>query len=510
MDAATPLAEEELFQQAQAMREELRGPIPPEIAECSTELEGTHILYELIRDRAIAQQMEGRALMLPPAVLSGTPGQELIFALDRVKHFVYPGGTKTTHSCASAEGKRECDLRCFAAGETFAYIANGRRFIASGDVFVCAESGLIHVCTDVACDQARPVPRAEKNICRVTGRLYSPDTVCVDEEATKRFRENRDGCVARQSFLGKSAPGLWRPKRTHDQRMEGRLRAKARQGQMEEAQYAARASSDSSWLIYVADDSSSDSDSDGEGSGAAKRRRRERISLLEKTMCKFYPGHSIKQPPEESHGEARRVCRFWLSECVEAVRSVVLEKIRVAEAAFANTQVPVYLRKCQAAGKAPDELVMAHMLVTSTNLHWQRLCEMGAEATPPSKEFIAYLSEISYAVWFLMCYTPHGRRYGRPIPFVANVVGILFTLREGLYLKDSEGQPFFVIDPHPSLTCLPQKADLNHSRFFRERGITSSTVCETAKLIENCFNSLANDRDTLELFRVAAYIRSTE
>lgn len=513
--------EEELFKEAYALRASLEAP---KINECTVELEAHHLRSALILDKAREEQARGRPLGLAPKTLEGVMGASLMEDIERVDPFVFPPKLAQSHRCCGSGDASENRERCFHLsmrhGEHFVYIATGAHFKATGDAFVCTNSGNVHICTREKCDRSVALPRLEGSICALTARTYGPDSVAVDDSGMRRFRETRDGSVSTHGPSQRGGGGSGnscRPIRTREQRVEGRKRAKQRNIELEAERAADRASADRSWLVYVDELSESDTDAseafsdEEEYAGSSSRTiRASRVSRLSRRFARMCPGYTIKEPAASTHEEVAVLCKLMLTEGVQVVRYATTERLEAAEAAASGT-INAYVKHCSDAGKVPNFFAVVKLLVTATLPEWGRFEELGTEADgPPEKWLVTYLTESVYVVWYLMCHTPFGRRGGRAVSLIQHTVGILYKLREGLFVEDEKGLPVVMIERHAILNKLPQKCDLNRHAFFGARDIFSSNVRATEQLIENCFSSIARDQETLRSFQFRTYIRPPE
>lgn len=405
-----------------------------------------------------------------------------------------------------------CILRSMPAGHLFQSFRDGKWYTASGDVYVCESSGCVHHCTESACKHLQTLAGKEGLVCAITGRFYQPGFIHNNDTTTRRFRDSRDGAIAAQGGAG-VALDTWKPTRTPEQRRAFRVRGRETKSKSENEMNALRASNQDSSLYYVRLDEVKERLDGREAELAIQAFRHTKahspqtvLTLLEFEMRKRFP---LVPPPvltTEMRQQVNEQCKNMLYTAPAFVRAENYKRLAEAEAR-AKSAIASYYREKNARNERADPFFVASRFIEETLPHYERLLTIGLSEPPrPDKALLLYLEESVIAVWLMLYYTPRARRFHSGVQLLNNVVGILYKLQTGVFISAGE-EKFVVIPRHEFLDRLPQKSDLNRYYQRHETGASSEASITSEKLIDECFSKLPTDRDILEAFSLARYIK---
>lgn len=507
------------------------------VEEASVELEGVEL-----RTRAVVKAMRNRGAA-PPSICDFPDAASYLKDLERCSQFYMPESLKAAeHKCASyAEDRAElarydrlvnsdrwrevtnreyleritqmeqrqaraCRVESFEPSEVFLHTLDGRRYRASGDVFVCASTGRLHHCTQTTCDSAVALAHNEGYNCSITDRFYPPGFVHSNETTTRRFRDTKDGALPCHGGSSGASVDTWRPTRTPEQRRSFRQKGKLSRSRNEDAMNIRRAENNDSYLYYVHRRDLAPADGAVfEASKAASPQST--ITALEFAMRLRSPK---VQPPTLNtllRDQVNEYCRNMYYGAVNFVRGELWRRVKDGEARV-KASMPQYYKARRLKNRASDVFNIALKLLAETMPCMERLAVLGP-FSPPSvdRAFMRYLEEAVVAVWLLLHYTPWARRFYNGIALNNNVVGILYKLQSGVYVDSVTGKRVYLIPRHSNLDLLPTKGELN--RFHAATGscVGSDDSIETEKLVDECFASLERDEATLDAFSLERYIR---
>lgn len=430
------------------------------------------------------------------------------------------------HRCRWSEpgeqggGNVGCSLACLQKGDMF-YSVHCRRFYrATGDVFVCFQSGLIHVCTAAKCDRQVIMEREESVVCELTKRNYGQPVVS-SEPVPRTGPGGREDGMSYSAGFGRD--GMRGPIRASGKgSAAGRRRRMVMEKAHERIEDRMRHDDRESPIVY----------SEGKS-----------VPYLEEHMTELFPKLRHPEPTRQLRFEVSVMCRSLVYD--RHVRASIWEKCTEADRT-ARTAVAAYYRECYDARRMRDPYRVMEIVNNHVRKHVDRLEVLGFMDTEPDPAVLVYFEECVVATWYMMSYTPFAQRFQSGVSLRKHAVGILYKLQTGFYVDvlcdprdgrvvvhdrrtldvwlkskpegvdrwtEPDGQEVALVTicflpRHQFLERIPQKNDLNKYEILND--ITSTNVVDSEKLICDCYNSLLElgfGLDMLAEFCLDRYVR---
>lgn len=438
--------------------------------------------------------------------------------------------------------------------QPFYHLHDNRHYRATGDVYLCVNSGKAHVCTAQECDHQITVPGGEEVQCSLTHKSFGQPMVNF-EENTRGDERGRDGNMsytvarAKNGFMVTSSNLYSNSGQQHKKRKQA-----GRDQNQTNPDEQHRNSNPDSCLIRV------------EG---------ESRPLVEYHLSSLYPLTKAPIPTQQNRASVEELCITLIYD--KHVRSALIDKLKEAEQQ-ADVQIKSYYKSCQERKKRRNLFKVMGILAKHVKPCHDRLQTIGFFDRPVQHSVVTYFQEAILCVWYLLHYTPHAKRFQSGFQIKKYAPGILYKLQTGFYVsvlydiaartiisfnradassmdtvgdeggsttnnsvavrndaeeavksaptkrknpslfeiqgtedlhlrsrdigsstlpKDASAPPATVarrvicfLPRHKYLECIPQKNDLNKYNVFKNAEINSNQVVEGEKLICDCYESL--------------------
>jgi hypothetical protein len=454
-----------------------------------------------------------------------------------------------------------CDFERFQPRHVYWDPKDEKRYAASGNLYICTRSGLVHHCTDEHCHHQEMAPHGESMICSLTHKNYGQPLVKFEPKED----EAREGsaatlCAKGTSFYqyrgGNSAVHEY-TNNHHDGRGEAGPRRRAmhstrKKALMQEENYRAQ-----SELVM-----------DGSGGGGGLRNgcvrsspQNSRMSHFSATMQALYPGDRPTEPSNIQREQLVHVFKQLLYD--RNMRKRNLEDLQDAEQ-LAEVACEKLYRDSALARRPRDPFEVMATFQTRIKPFHARLCSLGVLDETPNQLILEYYFEVVLMMCRILHYTVHAKRLNGL--FKRHSIGMLYVLQSGVTWQVrynpatgtlepgtarsiptqeiempvvvhatefctsssmrrptmeqlcswSRSPPTCPVDPvypevatvcfvprHAFLDRLPSKTELNQYSEFGSIG--SAVVNETLHFVQSCFHSIFESKHITQLSQLAAY-----
>lgn len=331
-----------------------------------------------------------------------------------------------------------CSMDHFQVGQAYLDYGNGKSYRASGDVYVCSASGLVHHCTEDQCEYRKAAVHGESIVCMLTYKSYG--TPVVHYEADPDTEAGRDGGASSE------AKGPWYKAFKTNKTGGGPINAGHVWGPSKRP------------VRSTATDSSDEETNQYEGNTrllSARKRKKNReykdsaqsrvaqntdspylikgpqnCSLFVHVMSKRHTHERPEEIPHEQYIEFRQLVHRVLTD--PSARNEALNNLRNAQAAAIIKVADIYKDQ----GHQRDMFQVMEVFHSYMGEFYRRLLAIGnvENATLPiSDETVDYLCQSVATLAQLLAFTSHAKR--TPGVFKQHGFGLLYHLHNGFQMQ---------------------------------------------------------------------------